>query len=71
MNGDNSTIQEVFETSSVLGVQLLQSFISVVMMLLLLLSGDVETNPGPTTSKYVIWYTCAGYIMYTSFEKEN
>ena len=56
MIGDNSTIQEVFESSSVMGVQLLQSFISVVVMLLLLLSGDVETNPGPTTSKCVILY---------------
>ena len=46
--GDNSTIPVVFESSSVLGVQLLQSFISVVVMLLLLLSGDVETNPGPS-----------------------
>ena len=45
--GDNSTTTRVFETSSVMGVQLLQSFISVVVMLLLLLSGDVETNPGP------------------------
>ena len=44
----NSTIPGVFESSSVLGVQLLQSFISVVVMLLLLLSGDVETNPGPS-----------------------
>ena len=35
-------------TSSVMGVQIL---VSVVMMLLLLLSGDVETNPGPA-SKY-------------------
>ena len=56
MNGDNSTIPEVFQSSSVMGVQLLQSFISVVVMLLLLLSGDVETNPGPTTSKCVILY---------------
>ena len=54
----NSTIPEVFESSSVMGVQLLQSFISVVVMLLLLLSGDVETNPGPTTGKYVILYIC-------------
>ena len=48
----------MFESSSVLGVQLLQSFISVVVMLLLLLSGDIETNPGPTTGKCVILYIC-------------
>ena len=67
MIGDNSTIQGVFESSSVLGVQLLKSFISVVVMLLLLLSGDVETNPGPTTSKYVILYTCVTIRICTSF----
>ena len=60
--GDNYTIPGVFESSSVSGVQLLQSFISVVVMLLLLLSGDVETNPGPTTGKCAIRYTCAGYM---------
>ena len=57
----NSTIPEVFESSSVLSVHLLQSFISVVVMLLLLLSGDVETNPGPTTSKCVILYIMCSY----------
>ena len=57
----NSTIPEVFESSSVLSVHLLQSFISVVVMLLLLLSGDVESNPGPTTSKCVILYIMFSY----------
>ena len=54
---DNSTIPVVFESSSVLGVQLLKSFISVVVMLLLLLSGDVETNPGPASK-----YNCYRYL---------
>ena len=46
MDGDHDKFTSAM-TSSVMGVQIL---ISVVMMLLLLLSGDVETNPGP--SKY-------------------
>ena len=48
----------VIESSSVMGVQLLQSFISVVVMLLLLLSGDVETNPGPGECDTIIHYMC-------------
>ena len=63
MIGDNSTIPVMFDSSSVMGIQLLQSFISVVVMLLLLLSGDVETNPGPTTSKCVVLYTCVTTYM--------
>ena len=53
--GSNSTdcSPVTYESSSVMGVKLLQSFISVVVMLLLLLSGDVETNPGPATGMYM------------------
>ena len=46
MDGDHDNFTSTM-TSSVMGVQIL---VSVVVMLLLLLSGDVETNPGP--SKY-------------------
>ena len=47
MDGDHDNFTSAM-TSSVMGVQILVSV--VVMLLLLLLSGDVETNPGP--SKY-------------------
>ena len=52
MDGDHDNFTSAM-TSSVMGVQIL---VSVVMMLLLLLSGDVETNPGPSE------YNLNGYL---------